>query len=274
MRPCGLSIAVRCVRPIFGSLLVNRPCSQSAAPSPRHAVLGEVRALAEADPLAHGPRLLADALERVRAVERDVLDRFEAGPLEPQRMLEPEPGAPHRVVLGEAVVDRRRVQRARRRQLLVRERDAEPARVVLADLGVGVGERRPVAVAGDVHRPDVVVRVAVDHPVGERQTDAAALRQAGHHRARHPHPAHAADRPDERVAVGAERERAVDEASGCRPGRRRGSGRSRARARGRCGRGRGRAAGTRSPTASPAATTACCSARTCRAGSTGPPGGQ
>ena len=34
MRPCGLSIAVRCVRPILGSRLVNSPCSQSAAPSP------------------------------------------------------------------------------------------------------------------------------------------------------------------------------------------------------------------------------------------------
>ena len=160
----------------------------------RHAVLGEVGALAEPDPLAHGPRLLAHALERVRAVERDVLDRLETGALEPQRVLEPEPGTPHRVVLGEAGVDRRRVQRASRRQLLVGERDAEPPRVVLADLGIGVRERRPVAVAGDVHRPDVVVRVAVDHPVGERQADTAALREPGHHRARDPHAAHAADR--------------------------------------------------------------------------------
>ncbi len=34
MRPCGFSIAVRLVRPTFGSELVNRPCSHAAAPLP------------------------------------------------------------------------------------------------------------------------------------------------------------------------------------------------------------------------------------------------
>jgi hypothetical protein len=32
MRPCGLSIAVRLVRPTLGRALVNSPCSHSAAP--------------------------------------------------------------------------------------------------------------------------------------------------------------------------------------------------------------------------------------------------
>src|SRR4029078_11145910 len=34
MRPCGFSIAVRFVRPIFGNVLVKRLCSHSADPSP------------------------------------------------------------------------------------------------------------------------------------------------------------------------------------------------------------------------------------------------
>jgi len=103
------------------------------------------------------------------------------------------------------------VQRASSGELLVGERDAEAAGVVLAHLGVGVGQRRVVAVAGDVHAPDVGAGVAVHHPVGERQAHAAALRQAGHDRIGHPHAPHALDRADQRVAVGAERERAVDE---------------------------------------------------------------
>jgi hypothetical protein len=138
-------------------------------------------------------------------------DRVEAGLLEPQRVLQPEAGAHHRVVIEQAVVDRGGVQRAASGELLVGERDAEAAGVVLAHLGVGVGERRVVAVAGDVHAPDVGAGVAVHHPVGERQAHAAALRQAGHDGVGHPHALHALDRADQRVAVGAERERAVDE---------------------------------------------------------------
>ena len=59
--------------------------------------------------------------------------------------------------------------------------------------------------------PAVAV-VAGGHPGRERQAHAAALRQPGHHAAGHPVAAQAADRPDERVAVGRERERAVDDA--------------------------------------------------------------
>ena len=90
-------------------------------------------------------------------------------------MLEAEAGAPHRVVRGEAVVDGRRVQRARGRQLLVGEGDAEAPRVVLAHLGIGVGQRGVVAVASDVHAPDVGAGIAVHHPLGEREAHAAAL---------------------------------------------------------------------------------------------------
>ena len=179
-------------------------------PRPGYPVLGEVGALGEPDPFAHGPALVGDDRERVGPPERDVLGRFLAGTLEPQGVLEPEAGTPHRVVGGEPVVHRRRVQRPPRGQLLVGERDAEAPAVVLPHLGVGVGEVGPVAEPGDVHSPDVELGVARCHPVGQGEPDAAALGQAGHHRARDPAVADPPDRPDERVAVGRERERPVD----------------------------------------------------------------
>ncbi len=130
-------------------------------------------------------------------------------------MLEARGRAPHGVRGGQPVADGRRQQRARAGQLLVGERDPEAAAVVLLDLGVRVRERGVVAVAGDVHRPDIHAAVAVvagGHPGREGQAHAAALRQPGHHAAGHPVAAQAADGPDERVAVGRERERAVDDA--------------------------------------------------------------
>ena len=78
---------------------------------PGDPVLGVVRDLGHPDPLADGGDLLGHALPGVRAAERDVLLRLEALPLEPQRVLEAEGRAPHRVGVGQPVVDRRREQR-------------------------------------------------------------------------------------------------------------------------------------------------------------------
>ena len=49
-----------------------------------------------------------------------------------------------------------------------------------------------------------------DHPIGQRQTDATTLGQAGHHRAGRPEAGQPPNRSDQRVAVGGERERPVD----------------------------------------------------------------
>ena len=174
-------------------------------------VLGEVRCFRQADALAHSPALLAHGVERVRTMEGDVFLRLEARLLEPQRVLQTEARTPHRVVGRETVVDRRRVQWASGRELLVGERDAEAARVVLAHLGVGVGERRVVAVPGDIHAPDVGTGIAVHHPVGEAEADSTALREAGHDGTCAPHALHPLDRADQGIAIGAEREGAVDE---------------------------------------------------------------
>ena len=70
--------------------------------------------------------------------------------------------------------------------------------------------RREGAEARDVHRKDVLSRIALGHPARQHQSDPAPLAEAGHHRARDPVVAHAAHRADQRIAVGSEGERTVD----------------------------------------------------------------
>ena len=142
--------------------------------------------LEQPDRLAHRAAFDPDVRVRVRAMEGDRFACFGRARGKPQRVLEPAVVAEHRVLALQVLVDRRGAQRPPRRQLLVREADAKASRVVLAHLGVGVGERRPVAVARDVHRPHVRPRVPVHHPVRERESDAAPLAEPGHHAAGDP----------------------------------------------------------------------------------------
>ena len=182
---------------------------------PGDPVLGVVGDLRHPDPFADGGHLLGHLRPGVRAPERDVLDRRQPLRLEPQRMLQAERRTPDRVGRGQPVVDRRRQQRPGRRQLLVREGDPEAPPVILLDLRVRVGEGGVVAVAGDVHAPDIHPQIAVvagGHPGRQRQPDPAALRQPGHHAAGDPEAAQPADRADQWVPVGRERERPVDHA--------------------------------------------------------------
>jgi hypothetical protein len=78
------------------------------------------------------------------------------------------------------VVERCGLLRAGGGQFLVGEADAEAAGIVLAHLGVGVAQRRPVAVAGDIHAPDVVARIAVHHPVGSVRPTPPPWLKPGH----------------------------------------------------------------------------------------------
>ena len=114
----------------------------------------------------------------------------------------------------ELVVARRGLERPPGRELLVRVRHHEAACVELRRRRAQVPVvRRVRAEPRDVHAEDVVARVAVDDPVREREADACALREAGHAPAGRPVVRDAVDRPDERVAVGRERERAVHPAA-------------------------------------------------------------
>ena len=51
----------------------------------------------------------------------------------------------------------------------------------------------------------------MDHPVGQRQTNTPALTEARHHAARHPHARHPAHGAHNRIAIGGECERPVDD---------------------------------------------------------------
>ena len=164
MRPCGLSIGVRTMRPTFGSRLVNSPCSQPAAPGP------ETRYLAKFDVSVSPTRSRTawhSSATSGKAFERRKVTSSSGG--RPGRWNQsacsrPNDRAPHGVVPVEAIVHRGHVERPRRGQLLVGERDPEAAAVVLPHLRVGVGEGGVVAVAGDVHAPDVQAGVALGHP--------------------------------------------------------------------------------------------------------------
>ena len=95
-------------------------------------------------------------------------------------------------------------------QFFVRIGDDEAPRIKLsrgvAQVVLARGER---AVARDVHAEDIVPRVAVDHPLRERESDGTPLREPAHAAAGHPKISLAGHRSDERVAVGREGEGAV-----------------------------------------------------------------
>ena len=85
--------------------------------------------------------------------------------------------------------------------VFVRITDREAAGVVFPHPGIGVLHRCVVTKAADIHRPDIKARIAVDHPVGQRQPDAATLTKPGHDTAGTPEIRHPPDRPDQRVAI-------------------------------------------------------------------------
>ena len=176
------------------------------------AVLGEVGDLGHAHGFAHGTTLLADGAEIVAAVKgHGVFGLFARGCV-PQRGFHAPAVAHDRALCAHHVVQRRGLLRAGCGQFFVGEADAKAPRIVLAHLGVGVVAGGPVAVARHVHAPNIKAGVAIDHPVGERQTDAATLTETGHHTAGAPEVAQAFDRAHQGVAVGCEGEGAVDHA--------------------------------------------------------------
>jgi hypothetical protein len=178
---------------------------------PGHLVFREAGDLAEAHALAHRLAFRLHRPEGVGALEGHILLRLRALRREPQRHLQTEGRAEDGAVGLHALIDRRLAQAAGGRQFLVRVADAEATRIVLAHLGLGIGHRRPVAEARDIHAPDVEARIALRHPVGEREPDAAALAEARHHGAGDPVVLEAPDRPDQRVAVGREGEGSIDD---------------------------------------------------------------
>ncbi len=212
IRPRGLSIGVSAIRPGSGTRFAMIRFSQSTAFGPLDQVLAEIVDLVDADRLAHRPALLGHRRKGVRAAEGRRLEARLALRSEIVDVLHAVGRAPDGALGIPEAPGRRRLQRAADRQLLVRIADGKPPLVVLGHLGPRPVRPGPVAEAGDVHRVDVCLGLALGHPLGQRLADAAALAEARHHRAGGPKAGLAGDRPDQRVAVRREGEGAVDDA--------------------------------------------------------------
>ena len=121
-------------------------------------------------------------------------------------MFQSETRAHHRAAREQAVVKRGGFAAAAARQFLVRITDQKTARVIFGGLDRAVFVRGEFAEARDVHRPDIHRRLALGHPFGDAQADAAGLAKAGHHADRGPVILHARHRPNHRIAVRPETE--------------------------------------------------------------------
>ncbi len=184
-------------------------------------VLAVVGGLVKPHRAAHGAAFGAHHGEGFRpAVGRGLLGRHPAR-REPQGILETEVRPHDGTGRLELRVDRGATHRAGGGQLLVRVGEPEAPRVVLGNLDRGVFRRRERPEARDVHREDVLARIALGHPAREHEPDAAALAEAGHHGAGDPEIPQAAYRTYERVAVGSEGERAVHGLADADPSERR-----------------------------------------------------
>src|SRR5579863_10744444 len=177
----------------------------------RHLVLRISARIEKADVLAHVCALGGDDFERIRTLECRDLERFLARRRKPQWRFKAVADAEYRVLLFLPVVERRCSHRAGGRPLLVRTCKVETVLVEL--LGLGRDEvLRELREARHVEPEYVVLRLAVNHPLRKREPHAAALAEARHAAAGSPVVALAAHRPDQRVAIGREREGTVHDA--------------------------------------------------------------
>ncbi len=88
-------------------------------------------------------------------------------------------------------------------QLFVGIADREAPLIILDDLGQRVARRDPCAKAGAIHREDIALRLALDHPLRKGQPNAAALAEAGHDSAGGPIVAHPGTGPTRGLPSGA-----------------------------------------------------------------------
>ena len=203
--------------PRFWNTPRHDPIEPSARIRPRHAVFAEILHLVDAHGPAHGLHLPRGGLEGIRPSERrrlvsrlvplgEVIGHF-------QPILLP----PDRAHLVEDLVHGRRAEGPRGGQFLVRVGHGKAVLVVLHHLGQRVARRDPAPEARHVHREDIALRFALDHPLRQRQPDAAALAEPRHDPAGRPVVAQARHRPHQRVAIGGEGEGAVDHRLDARP---------------------------------------------------------
>ena len=157
----------------------------------------------------HGPDLVGDDRLRVGSSQR--VGFVEVGRRrEVQRHLQAPVHGELRAFRTEDVVARRGLERPPGWELFVRVGHHEAACVELRGRGTQVAVVGGVgAEACDVHAEDVVAGIAVHDPIGQRESDARALREPGHAAARGPVAGDALDRSDQRIAIRSEGERPI-----------------------------------------------------------------
>ena len=164
-------------------------------------VFGEAGDLDHTDTGAHGLAFLSHRIESIGATECHILHRLHTVGRKPEGVLQPIGGTEHGILRRKPVIDCRLSQRTTRWQFLIREGDRETAGIVFLHLLIGVALGRVRAEARAVHGKDIHVRLTLDHPLGERETDAAALAEPCHHTASQIHIPQPRHRADQRVAV-------------------------------------------------------------------------
>ena len=193
--PRSFSIGVSAMRPTCGTRFAITCDSHSSAPAPGHLELAVVGDLDEPDARAHRLALGGHVAVGVRAVEGDLLVRLGRARREPQRVLEPAVVAEHRMLGLQPLVDRRGAQRPCRRGAPRSGSGCESA--ASSSRAPWRWCRRASPSRRSARRPSPRCRrpgSPSHHPVRQREADAAALAEAGHHAAGDPEIAQAADR--------------------------------------------------------------------------------
>ncbi len=171
----------------------------------------EGRNIGQSDPISHGLTFRLDMREGIGSQEGDVFHRLHALGRVPQRLFHAIGDTKHRIHGLLALIDRGGAQRAGGGQFLIRETDLEPAGIVFPHPGIGIGHCRPIAIARHIHAPDIKARIAIDHPVRQRQADPAALAEPCHNATGAPVILQAAHWTHQRVAIGREGEGSIDD---------------------------------------------------------------
>ena len=100
------------------------------------------------------------------------------------------------------IMRRRHLKRSSGGKLFIRVRHHETARVKLAGRFLDILLVFSIfTITCNIHRPGIGFRLAMDHPLGERLTDATALQEASHDRACRPVSTFAGYRSDQRITV-------------------------------------------------------------------------
>ena len=78
-------------------------------------------------------------------------------------------------LLFQQIIDRAGFQRTGSGQLFIRIADGKPAGIIFAHPCIGIGRPCIITKSGHIHGPDIKAGIAMNHPIGQRQPDTAAL---------------------------------------------------------------------------------------------------